>query len=97
MLFVAACGQEAAEPVVAEAAPLRSGIDLSAMDTSVKPGDDFFSYVNGKWIAETEIPADKGRFGVFDQLRDESQDAVKVIIEASANGDFERYRRTKGR
>jgi len=90
LLFVAACGQEAAEPVVAEAAPLRSGIDLSAMDTSVKPGDDFFSYVNGKWIAETEIPADKGRFGVFDQLRDESQDAVKVIIEASANGDFEK-------
>lgn len=89
LLFVAACGQEPAEPAVTKAEPLRSGIDLSAMDTSVKPGDDFFSYVNGKWIAETEIPADKGRFGVFDQLRDESQDAVKVIIEASANGDFE--------
>ena len=90
MLFVAACGQETTEPVVADATPLRSGIDLTAMDTSVKPGDDFFSYVNGKWVAETEIPADKGRFGVFDQLRDESQDAVKVIIEASANGDFEK-------
>ncbi len=89
LLLVAACGQEPAEPVVAETKPLRSGIDLSAMDTSVKPGDDFFSYVNGKWVAETEIPADKSRFGVFDQLRDESQDAVKVIIEASANGDFE--------
>lgn len=58
------------------------------MDTTVNPGDDFFSYVNGKWIAETEIPADKGRYGVFDALRDESQDAVKVIIEQSANGDF---------
>jgi len=89
LLLVAACGQEPAEPVVAETKPLRSGIELSAMDTSVRPGDDFFSYVNGKWVAETEIPADKGRFGVFDQLRDASQDAVKVIIEASANGDFE--------
>jgi len=58
------------------------------MDTTVNPGDDFFSYVNGKWIAETEIPADKGRYGVFDALRDESQDAVKVIIEQSASGDF---------
>ena len=88
MLLVAACGQETAEPVVAETKELRSGIDLTAMDTTVKPGDDFFSYVNGTWIRETEIPADKGRYGVFDALRDESQDAVKVIIEESANGDF---------
>jgi putative endopeptidase len=90
LLLVAACGQQTAEPVAVDAKPLRSGIDLAAMDTTVNPGDDFFSYVNGKWIAETEIPADKGRYGVSDKLRDESQDAVKVIIEASANGDFEK-------
>ena len=90
LLLVAACGQEAAEPVAEEAKELRSGIDLAAMDTTVKPGDDFFAYVNGKWVEETEIPADKSRFGVFDLLRDESQDAVKVIIEESANGDFEK-------
>ena len=35
------------------------GIDTAAMDTSVKPGDDFFGYVNGKWIATFKIPADK--------------------------------------
>ncbi len=90
LLLVAACGQDANEPTTEEARPLRSGIDLSAMDTSVRPGDDFFSYVNGKWVAETEIPADKGRYGVFDVLRDESQEAVKAIIEESANGDFEK-------
>ncbi len=88
LVLIAACGQEADAPVVDEAQPPRSGIDLAAMDTTVNPGDDFFSYVNGTWIAETEIPADKGRYGVFDALRDESQDAVKVIIEKSANGDF---------
>ena len=88
LLTLGACGQEAAQPVAEEAKPLRSGIDTTAMDASVKPGDDFFSYVNGTWIKETEIPADKGRYGVFDVLRDESQDAVKVIIEESANGDF---------
>jgi len=90
LLVVAACGRDAVEPAAQEEQPLRSGIDLAAMDTNVDPGDDFFSYVNGKWIAENEIPADKGRYGVFDALRDESQDAVKVIIEESANGDFEK-------
>ncbi len=65
----------------------KSGIDLTAMDTSVKPGDDFDKYVNGTWQANMEMPADKSRYGVFNVLRDESQDAVKVIIEEAANGD----------
>jgi putative endopeptidase len=90
LLLVAACGQGPSEPAAKEAQPLRSGIDLAAMDTSVDPGEDFFSYVNGAWIAQTEIPADKGRYGMFDVLRDESQDAVKAIIEESATGDFEK-------
>ena len=88
LLTIGACGQDAAEPVAVEAKPLESGIDITAMDTNVKPGDDFFSYVNGAWVEATEIPADKGRYGVFDILRDESQDAVKLIVEESANGDF---------
>ena len=61
LVTIGACGQEATEPAAEEAAPLRSGIDLTAMDTGVKPGDDFFSYVNGAWIEATEIPADKLR------------------------------------
>lgn len=67
---------------------LVSGISTEHMDTSVRPGDDFFSYVNGTWIAETEIPADKGSYGGFSLLNDESQERVKVIIEKSATGDF---------
>jgi putative endopeptidase len=92
-LLLAACGQDtitestttttAAEPKAAV-----SGIDLSAMDTSVRPGDDFFAYANGKWAERTEMPADLSRYGTFDALRDESQEAVKAIIEESANGDF---------
>ena len=48
-LFAAACGQDAAQPEATQepAQELVSGIDLSAMDTSVRPGDDFFAYVNG--------------------------------------------------
>ncbi|HWW59989.1 MAG TPA: peptidase M13, partial [Thermoanaerobaculia bacterium] len=57
------------------------GVDLDAMDRSVKPGDDFFRYVNGKWAASTQIPPDKTRIGSFDQLRDLSQERVRAILD----------------
>ena len=61
------------------------GIDMSAMNTSVKPGDDFFAYVNGTWLDNTEIPADKSNFGSFNVLGDLSDSRVRAIIdEASA-------------
>ncbi len=89
LAVLAACGQEpATESVTEAAAPSRSGIDVSYLDADVRPGDDFFAYVNGKWVEETEMPADKSRYGTFDILRDESQDHVKAIVELSATGDF---------
>ena len=44
------------------------GLDLSARDLSVKPGDDFFEYANGAWDKSFTIPADKASFGPFDRL-----------------------------
>lgn len=89
LMVLAACGQEpATDAVTIDAAPPRSGIDVSYLDSNIKPGDDFFAYVNGKWVEETEMPADKSRYGAFDILRDESQEKVKAIIEMSATGDF---------
>ena len=89
LLTLVACGQQTDDDAaVDEPKPLVSGIDTSGMDENVRPGDDFFAYMNGKWVAETEIPADKARYGTFDVLRDESQEAVKLIIEESASGDF---------
>jgi putative endopeptidase len=67
---------------------LTSGIIKQNMDLSVKPGDDFFTYVNGTWLANTEIPADKSNYGGFSILRDEAQDDVMAIIRSSAEGDF---------
>jgi endothelin-converting enzyme/putative endopeptidase len=58
------------------------GIDTSAMDTNVKPGDDFYKYVNGTWLATYQLPPDKARYGVFDQLRDKSEDDVRTILES---------------
>ena len=89
MVVLTACGQQEAPTTAAwpEVAP-KSGIALENMDTSVRPGDDFFTYVNGKWVSETEIPADKASYGGFVILADEAQEDVKAIIELSANGEF---------
>ncbi|WP_409433088.1 M13 family metallopeptidase [Litorimonas sp. RW-G-Af-16] len=63
------------------------GVALENMNTSVKPGDDFFAYVNGGWLDTMEIPADKSSYGNFTKLRDLSEDRVKLIIEEAAETD----------
>ena len=64
----------------------KPGIQLDLMDTSVKPGDDFFRFVNGSWFDKTEIPADKTRWGSFDELRQNTdKDALAILKEAAAN------------
>src|SRR6266498_2858395 len=60
------------------------GIDLEAMDKSVKPGDDFFRYVNGKWATTAQIPADRTSYGSFAMLRDLSELRVHEILERFA-------------
>lgn len=57
------------------------GVDLSARDESVKPGDDFFMYASGTWYENYELPADKTRFGAFNALADRSEEQVKQIID----------------
>ena len=62
------------------------GIALKYMDTTVNPGDDFFRYVNGAWYDSTEIPADRSRWGSFDELRKSTnQDVLNILKEAAAN------------
>ncbi|MFC5460155.1 M13 family metallopeptidase [Massilia niabensis] len=60
-----------------------SGIDTQFIDPSVRPQDDFFTHLNGKWLKATEIPADKASHGTFMQLRDDSQIQVRAIVEAA--------------
>ncbi len=62
------------------------GIDRDAMDPSVRPQDDLFRYVNGRWLETTEIPADRPRYGSFDILRERSEEDVRAIIEDAASG-----------
>lgn len=63
---------------------LTSGIELANMDVNVRPQDDFYRYVNGQWIARTEIPADKSNYGSFTQLADDAQVKLRAIIDRTA-------------
>ena len=60
------------------------GLDLTALDPAVRPGDDFFTYANGGWYQSFEIPADKSSFGPFDRLDELSKERVRAIIEKAA-------------
>lgn len=59
-------------------------INLDYMDTSVRPQDDFYSYVNGNWMKTAVIPSDRARWGSFDELRENTDkitlDLVKGLL-----------------
>ncbi len=57
------------------------GFDLAGMDTSAKPGDDFFRYANGKWYGQAVIPADRANIGSFTSLTIRSEDELHGILE----------------
>jgi len=60
-----------------------AGIELDELDPAIRPADDLFRHVNGKWMARTEIPSDKARYGSFYVLAEEAEKAVRdIIVEA---------------
>jgi putative endopeptidase len=73
-----------------------SGILTDELDDSIRPQDDLFRHVNGKWIARTEIPADKARYGSFYLLAEEAEKAVRVIIEEAQSAPAGTEARTFG-
>jgi putative endopeptidase len=77
--LLVACGKPATPPAPPPAAS--SGIDHAGLDDAVRAQDDFYGYVNGKWLAATEIPADRSRFGPSAVLYERIQDRLRVIVE----------------
>jgi putative endopeptidase len=76
----------APDPAISTATPHYGtwGFDTAGEDTSVKPGDNFFDYANGDYLKKAEIPADRTRFGNFDQLSILSETRVHAILEQEA-------------
>ena len=66
---------------------LPSGIQHDELDDAVRPQDDLFRHVNGRWIERTEIPADKARYGSFLVLHEEAEQAVREIIEEAQQAE----------
>jgi endothelin-converting enzyme/putative endopeptidase len=64
--------------------PATHGIDLSSIDSSVKPGDNFYLYANGKWLDRTAIPPDRASIGRFQELADRADKQVTAIIDDAA-------------
>ena len=77
--LVVACGnsnKEEAPKVFAE-----KGLELSAMDTSLRPGDDFYNYVSGSWMKTAKIPADKPAWGSFYMLMEKTDEQCLSILD----------------
>jgi predicted metalloendopeptidase len=64
------------------AAGTASGIETQYIDEGVRAQDDFFGHLNGKWLKTTEIPSDRSSWGTFMKLRDDTQEQIRVIVEA---------------
>ena len=80
-----AMGQAQNAPAVKE-----PGINVNYMDKRVKPSNDFFRYVNGTWLDNTEIPSDRTRWGSFDELRQRTDaDALAILNEATKNPSYQ--------
>lgn len=85
---VSALGLALAAPAMAEDEPDSTptmdfgswGVNTDMIDPDIDPGDNFFDYVNARWIAANDIPADRSRFGAFDFLREKSTRDVETLI-----------------
>src|SRR6266567_94928 len=87
MLVLATASLVAIATPLAAAKPVYGdwGYNAAAMDSSVKPGDDFWAYVNGTWDKTTQIAPDRASAGPFVRLSDGAETDVRAIVESLAN------------
>ncbi|MEI8319366.1 MAG: M13 family metallopeptidase [Planctomycetia bacterium] len=88
---VEAPAKEAVEPAAPPAAPAAPAaaaaagpVDVSAFDQTTRPQNDLYEYVNGTWLKDTPIPADKSNYGAFIKLDDFSRERIRAIVEQAA-------------
>jgi predicted metalloendopeptidase len=77
----AAAKTAAAKATAAKGQTLSAGIASQFIESSVRPQDDFFEYLNGKWLKTVEIPSDKSSWGSFMELRENTLPQLRGIIE----------------
>jgi putative endopeptidase len=82
--LLVSCTAPPDHPAPASKSALSEGIDLAGMDTSIKPGDDFFGYANGTWFKSTEIPPDRSSYGLDAKLAEEANQRTRSLLEEAA-------------
>jgi putative endopeptidase len=60
---------------------MRSGIDQGGIEAAIRPQDDLFRHTNGSWVDTVQIPADRGRYGSFDRLREQAEHDLRALVE----------------
>ena len=77
-------------PAVALGQATDQGLDPADMDLSVDPSEDFYRFANGGWLDRTEIPGDRGSYGVFNELDDLTREQLLTLLdEVATSGDLE--------
>ncbi len=87
LALLAGCATPETETKTVASAPAAIGafgIDLTARDLNIKPGDDFFAHVNGTWLANNTIPEDRTSWGTNAILAEKAERDVRVLIEEAA-------------
>ena len=69
-----------------EAQQLKSGIDITNLNQTVKPGNDFYQYACGGWMKKNPLPAAYSRFGSFDQLQEDNNKRINTILKDLTSG-----------
>ena len=74
-------------PLAPAQTPASHGIAVDSIDTSVRPGDDFYLFANGAWIKRTELAPDRATWGTFNILADRSNERTAAIIEEASKSN----------
>ena len=71
------------------AADPKRGIEISNLDTTIHPGDDFYAFVNGSWMKNVKIPETEGRWGAMNELNERNREVLRNVLEkAAASKDY---------
>src|SRR5580704_3393062 len=73
------------------AAPLQSGVELKYVDHTVRPQDDLYRYLNGKWLDSFQLPADKASYGSFTYVDDVTQEQLRGIVDGLAQAQAQSH------
>jgi predicted metalloendopeptidase len=94
---LAGCQRSPAPPaaLVPEVSATRIAFDPTDFDPAVRPQDDFYQFVNGRWISQTEIPADLSTYGVLQALRDQTEEQLRALLESDGMAREPAYRKLR--